>query len=116
VAYLPGNGKVVGLSKLARTVEVFARRLERLGRPVWVRYVLVPGLTDDRAEIEALGAFVAPMANVQRLEVLPFHQMGKAKWAQLGEPYALAVTPAASTEQAAAAVAQFRSAGCTVAR
>lgn len=94
----------------------FARRLADLGRPVWVRYVLVPGLTDDSADIEALGAFVAPMANVERLEVLPFHQMGKAKWAQLGEPYPLADTPPASPEQAADAVARFRAAGCTVAR
>ncbi len=94
----------------------FARRLADLGRPVWVRYVLVPGLTDDHADIDALGSFVAPMANVQRLEVLPFHQLGKPKWTQLGERYTLADTPAASAEQAADAVARFRAAGCSVAR
>lgn len=94
----------------------FARRLADLGRPVWVRYVLVPGLTDGADEIDALGAFVAPMTNVERLEVLPFHQMGKSKWAQLGERYPLEHTPATTAEQAAAAVERFRAAGCTVAR
>ncbi|GAB4548938.1 MAG: pyruvate formate-lyase-activating protein [Phycisphaerales bacterium] len=94
----------------------FARRLADLGRPVWVRYVLVPGLTDDGADIDALGAFVAPMANVERLEVLPFHQMGKVKWTQLGEHYPLADTSPATPEQAAEAIARFRAAGCAVAR
>jgi pyruvate formate lyase activating enzyme len=81
-----------------------------------VRDVLVPGLTDDASEIDALGAFVAPMANVERLEVLPFHQLGKAQWAQLGERYPLADTPAATAEQAAEAVARFHAPGCSVAR
>lgn len=94
----------------------FACRLAELGRPVWVRYVLVPGLTDGLDDIDALGAFIAPMTNVQRLEVLPFHQMGKAKWKLLGERYTLADTPEASAKQAADTVARFRAAGCTTAR
>lgn len=106
--------RVTGQSNEA--ILAFARRLADLHRPVWVRYVLVPGLTDDHADIDALGAFVAPMTNVERLEVLPFHQMGRAKWAQLGEQYPLADTPPASPEQAAEAVARFRAAGCAVAR
>lgn len=98
-----------------RGILAFARRLADMDRPVWVRYVLVPGLTDGHADIDALGAFVASMSNVERLEVLPFHQMGRSKWAQLGVPYPLADTPPASPEQAAEAVARFRAAGCTVA-
>ncbi|WP_428389961.1 pyruvate formate-lyase-activating protein [Mucisphaera sp.] len=93
----------------------FARRLARLGRPAWVRYVLVPGLTDIPEEVEAIGRFVGHMSNVERLEVLPFHQLGRAKWMQLGQRYALADTPPASREQAADAVAQFHAAGCGVA-
>ena len=94
----------------------FASRLAELGRPVWVRFVLVPGLTDVAADIDALGAFVASMKNVQRLEVLPFHQMGRSKWTQMGETYSLERTPPATPEQVAKAVARFRAAGCAVAR
>ncbi|MEO1235805.1 MAG: pyruvate formate-lyase-activating protein [Planctomycetota bacterium] len=93
----------------------FARRLADLNRPTWVRYVLVPGLTDDPAEIAALAEFVAPMPNVERVEVLPFHQMGKAKWRELGLEYPLAESPAATQAQAEAAVALFRAAGCPTA-
>jgi pyruvate formate lyase activating enzyme len=94
----------------------FAERLTKLGRPVWVRYVLVPGLTDNPKDIDALARFVAPMHNVERLEVLPFHQMGRHKWTQLGAHYQLADTPAATTEDANAAIARFKSAGCQIAR
>jgi pyruvate formate lyase activating enzyme len=67
----------------------FARRLAARGRPVWLRYVLVPGLTDDLADIGQTAAFVADLRNVTRVDVLPFHQMGRFKWAQLGLDYAL---------------------------
>ena len=58
----------------------FAERLAALGKPVWVRFVLVPGLTDDPANVEGIARFVAPMRNVEWVEVLPFHQMGAFKW------------------------------------
>ena len=93
----------------------FARRLAERGRPTWVRYVLVPGLTDGIEDMRALAAFVAPMANVQRVEVLPFHQMGRSKWHELGQPYPLDSAPAATPAQADAARAVFRDAGCAVA-
>ena len=62
----------------------FAERLAALGKPVWVRFVLVPGLTDDPANVEGIARFVAPMSNVEWVEVLPFHQMGAFKWKALG--------------------------------
>ncbi|MEM9916017.1 MAG: pyruvate formate-lyase-activating protein [Planctomycetota bacterium] len=93
----------------------FARRLAERGRPTWVRYVLVPGLTDGQDDIAALAEFVAPMAHVERVEVLPFHQMGRAKWQELGEAYPLESTAPATEEQAEAARAIFRDAGCPVA-
>lgn len=74
----------------------FARRLAALERPTWVRCVLVPGLTDDAANLAGLAGFVATMPNIQRVEILPFHQMGRAKWHELGLTYPLETTPPAA--------------------
>jgi pyruvate formate lyase activating enzyme len=90
----------------------FARRLNALGIAVWVRFVLVPGLTDDPDNIERVARFVAPMKNVEWVEVLPFHQMGAFKWKTLGVDYKLAETPTATDAQRQAALAIFRTAGC----
>ena len=65
----------------------FARRLAERRRPVWLRYVLVPGLTDNFDDIASLAAFVGGLGNVERVDVLPFHQMGKFKWKALGLSY-----------------------------
>jgi pyruvate formate lyase activating enzyme len=74
----------------------FARRLAARRRPVWLRYVLVPGLTDDFEDIEQIASFTANLGNVERVDVLPFHQMGRYKWHQLGMSYSLEdVTPPA---------------------
>ena len=67
----------------------FARRLARRGKPIWLRYVLVPGLTDDENDIDQLAAFAADLGNVERVDVLPFHQMGRYKWEKLGMEYTL---------------------------
>jgi len=67
----------------------FARRLSQLNRAVWVRYVLLPGLTDDRIDVSNVANFTAKLGNVQRVDVLPFHQMGRYKWKELGIPYKL---------------------------
>jgi pyruvate formate lyase activating enzyme len=58
----------------------FAERLAAIHKPVWVRFTLVPGLTNDPANVEAVAKFVAPMKNVEWVEVLPFHQLGAFKW------------------------------------
>lgn len=73
-------------------VHDFARRLSRLQRPTWIRYVLVPGLTDEASEVEALGRFVSTLSSVERLDVLPFQQLGRSKWDALGREYPLAAT------------------------
>ena len=70
----------------------FARRLSDAGKPVWVRFVLVPGLTDDAGDIDRLADFVATLKTVERVEVLRFHQMGAFKWRELGLDYRLADT------------------------
>jgi pyruvate formate lyase activating enzyme len=67
----------------------FARRLAQRKRPIWVRFVLVPGLTDDENIIRPIAKFAAGLGNVERVEVLPFHQMGRYKWKELGLNYTL---------------------------
>jgi pyruvate formate lyase activating enzyme len=80
----------------------FARYLAAQRRKLWIRFVLVPGLTDDRDDLTNIARFAASLGTVERVEVLPFHQMGKFKWERLGLPYSLATvqppTPQA-TEQ-----------------
>jgi pyruvate formate lyase activating enzyme len=90
----------------------FAERLAGLGKPVWVRYVLVPGLTDDPANVEGVAKFIAPMKNVEWVEVLPFHQLGGFKWKELSLDYQLADRPPAPPELKARVLEQFHGAGC----
>jgi pyruvate formate lyase activating enzyme len=67
----------------------FARRLAQHRRTIWLRYVLVPGLTDDEKDIGQIAAFAAGLGNVERVDVLPFHQMGRYKWERLRIEYQL---------------------------
>jgi len=90
----------------------FAERLAAMGKPVWVRFVLVPGLTDDPENIAKVARVVAPMKNVEWVEVLPFHQMGAFKWKALGLDYRLENTPTPTAPQVQAALDIFREAGC----
>jgi pyruvate formate lyase activating enzyme len=83
----------------------FGRRLAARRKPVWIRFVLVPGLTDDTDDMAKSAAFAASLGNVERVEVLPFHQMGRFKWERLERKYTLEdVEPptAAAVEQACA--------------
>jgi pyruvate formate lyase activating enzyme len=76
----------------------FARRLAERGNPMWLRFVLVPGLTDAEDNVAGLAAFARSLPNVERVEILPFHKMGEAKWRALGRPYALFDTPEPTLE------------------
>jgi len=67
----------------------YARRLSALGRPMWVRFVLVPGLTDGYDNVEKLADIVQQLHSVERVEILRFHQMGRDKWRKLGLQYSL---------------------------
>jgi pyruvate formate lyase activating enzyme len=89
--------KVTRTGDLAPTVR-FAHRLAERGVPIWVRFVLVPGLTDDPANVDAVAAIAAGVPTVERVEVLPFHRLGAAKYAALGLPFPLAGTPVPDTE------------------
>ena len=89
----------------------FARRLAAGRRKMWIRFVLVPGLTDDADDIANIAQFAAELGNVERVEVLPFHQLGKFKWQQLGLQYKLENTQPPTAEQAEQACAIFRAQG-----
>jgi pyruvate formate lyase activating enzyme len=91
----------------------FAKRLEERKRPVWLRYVLVPGWSDDPGEIEGVSRFAGGLRNVERVDVLPFHQMGRFKWKQLGLDYRLEDVKPPSAEAVERACASFRAAGLT---
>lgn len=67
----------------------FARYLHDIQKPTWIRFVLVPDLTDPVENVTGLAQFIAPFTNVERVEVLPFHKMGEYKWEQLGYEYQL---------------------------
>ena len=90
----------------------FAERLAKMGKPVWVRFTLVPGLTDDPDNVEKIAKFVAPMQNVQWVEVQPFHQLGAFKWKAMGIDYKEANTPSAPPDLVKRVVGQFQAAGC----
>lgn len=106
----------------------FGRRLAESGLPggvtadrpveVWLRYVLVPGLTDEAEHVEAVAAYAAELntirpGTVTRVEVLPFHQMGRDKWASLGMRYELEDTEPPSVELVERVREQFRAQGLT---
>ena len=78
----------------------FARYLSRAGVPVWIRHVVVPGITDDPKFLAQLGEFIATLNNVKALDVLPYHTMGEAKYEQLGIEYPLKGVPAETEAEA----------------
>ncbi|MEM8720812.1 MAG: pyruvate formate-lyase-activating protein [Cyanobacteria bacterium P01_G01_bin.39] len=76
----------------------FARYLNEIKQPAWIRFVLVPTLTDAVKNINGLAKFISELSNIERVEILPFHKMGEYKWEQLGYDYQLKNTPSASPE------------------
>jgi pyruvate formate lyase activating enzyme len=92
----------------------FARRLAAHRRPLWLRYVLVPGWTDVSEDIAHLAQFARELGNVERVDVLPLHQMGAFKWKQLGIEYKLQDVEPPSQETTERVCAQFRAAGLRV--
>ena len=109
----PDTYKKITNQPLQPTLD-YARRLSALGRPMWVRFVLVPGLSDDYDNVEKVADICAELKSLERVEILRFHQMGRDKWHKLGLAYPLEnVEPpdAALTERVRG---QFRSRGLTV--
>ncbi len=65
------------------------RYLSEIGKPIWIRHVLVPGITDVDEYLERTADFIKSLSNVKKIEVLPYHEMGIYKWKELGIPYQL---------------------------
>lgn len=84
----PDTYKRVTSRELQPTID-FGDRLAAANKPVWVRFVLVPGLTDDPANVASVADIVSRWPNVERVEVLPFHNMGADKWRELDMTYQL---------------------------
>ena len=66
-----------------------ARCLSNHGKAMWIRHVLVPGITDDEGQLRRLREFLDTLETVERIEVLPYHTLGVFKWKELGVPYTL---------------------------
>ena len=94
-------------------VLAFARRLAALKRPAWLRFVLVPGLTDDLQDITQIARFAADQGNFQRVDVLPFHQMGRYKWKELELDYTLEKVEPPTSEEVERVCELFRAEGLT---
>jgi pyruvate formate lyase activating enzyme len=92
-------------------VHAFAKHLASRKKPIWLRFVLVPGLTDDPQDIAKIAGFAAWLGNVERVDVLPFHQMGRYKWKELGIEYQIESTEPPSPEIVESVCAQFRKVG-----
>jgi pyruvate formate lyase activating enzyme len=110
-AFSPAQHKrVTGIEDNSTVIDL-GRRLAALKRPMWLRYVLVPGLTDVEEEMRGVAEYGASLGVVERAEILPFHQMGRYKWERLAIPYSLAASQSPSSAQVDAAVNVFRESG-----
>jgi pyruvate formate lyase activating enzyme len=90
--------KLTGLGN--RNILAFAEHIRDLGIPVWIRHVVVPGITDRYEELFALGEYLSTLTNLKALDVLPYHDMAKPKYAELGMEYPLGDTPPLTKEEA----------------
>ena len=116
---IPETYKKVTGRELAPTL-AFGRRLAERGTPIWIRYVLVPDLTDAVDNIDAVADYVQSLQSlgdgdaVKRVEILPFHQMGTSKWKAIGEPYPLENTKPPGKKLLERVRGQFRARELTV--
>jgi pyruvate formate lyase activating enzyme len=107
-----GYKRVTGVN-LQPTLD-FAERLAAMNKPVWLRFVLVPGYTDDMTAIENMAAYARKLGNVERVEVLPFHKMGEYKWEAMEMDYDLFDTEEPSAGLIAETKARFENEGMQV--
>jgi pyruvate formate lyase activating enzyme len=109
-SYDPTGYRTLTGGELGPTLR-FARRLARRGVPTWIRFVLVPGHTDDATMIDGLAHFVATLGNVEHVDVLPYHRLAIEKYARLGLTYPLAEVEPPGTELIERVRGQFRDQG-----
>jgi pyruvate formate lyase activating enzyme len=89
----------------------FAERLALIKKPVWIRFVMVPGYTDNPDEVKMIAKFASRLGNVERIDVLPFHQMGRFKWKELNLNYILEGLEPPSREDVQNVCTYFRAEG-----
>lgn len=104
--------ELVGVSFVG-AADILAHR-EKIGKPVWIRHVLVPGYTLDTCRDELLADFLAPYSCIERVELLPFHKMGEYKWESLGLDYKLYDVDAPARAEVEASAEVLRSRGLEV--
>lgn len=96
--------------ELNPTIEL-VKYLNEINKPVWIRYVLVPNITDNIDDVKNLAQFLSELRNIERLDVLPFHKMGEFKWAELGYDYKLKQTQPPNKELIEKIKSIFKSSG-----
>ena len=84
-----------------QAILAFARYLDEIQKPVWIRHVVVPNITFEKKQLTKLGEFLKTLSNVEKLEVLPYHALGKVKYEKLDMDYRLKDTPQLTKEEAA---------------
>ena len=77
----------------------FAKKLDKLNVPVWIRQVLVPGLTDDENDLKKTREWIETLKNVKKVEILPYHTLGKIKYEKMGLAYPIEGVPVPSKEE-----------------
>ena len=110
---VPHKYKALTGQPLEPTLE-FLDYLQSIDKPTWIRYVLIPGYTDDEADLEAWSQKIATYSNVERVDLLAFHQMGQSKWEQMGLKYELSAIEPPSAEEIVRAETIMKSYGLPV--
>jgi len=92
----------------------FAEYLDSIGKPVWIRHVVVPGITDKKENLERLADYISKLKNVEKIELLPFHQLGTHKWEEMNLQYQLKDVKEPTMEEMIDARQIFREKGLDV--
>ena len=92
-----------------KSILAFAKYLDKKGVPIWIRHVVIAGYTDSESDLFALGEFIGGLKHLKALDVLPYHTLGKGKYASLGMKYPLEDVPPTSKEAAERAKATILS-------
>jgi pyruvate formate lyase activating enzyme len=109
----PERYKILTSVPLQPTLD-FVRYLSEIDMPTWVRYVLVPGFSDAEEDLHSWAKYVSQFSMIQRVDVLPFHQMGMHKWEEVGKEYKLKEVPTPSRHEVRKVEEIFRSYGLNV--
>ena len=85
--------------KTGKNILEMARQMSEMGQPMWIRHVLVPGLTDSEDDLRQMAAFIGTLKTVERVEILPYHTLGLSKWKKLGIAYPLDGVPTPTADE-----------------